>query len=181
MAKFSFHSSNAGSSSSHIYNSSSNGSHVHCRFHRNGEPREGVSPLCSPSDLAQSGFSWSNLSLLIPESCLKESGNLETRRLQTHGSCSLPPSPSSQGEPSDPTQRNIHLPVHPSAEFFSPRKKGHFFNWRSQELVGSLPANHRCCGEGLIPLPPYPASRSITPVLTRLPSSWFPFILASTV
>ncbi|MEQ2285043.1 hypothetical protein AMECASPLE_027842 [Ameca splendens] len=79
------------------------------------------------------------------------------RRLQTHGSCSLPPSPSSQGELSDPTQRSIHLPVHPPSfassrsGVFSPRKKGQFSNWRSQELVGSLPANHRCCGEGLIP------------------------------
>ncbi|MED6275190.1 hypothetical protein CHARACLAT_023976 [Characodon lateralis] len=88
------------------------------------------------------------------------------------------------GEPLDPTQRNIHLPVHPPlfassrSGVFSPRKKGQLSNWRSQELFGSLPANYR---EGLIPLPPYPASHSITPVLTRLPSSWFLFILASTV
>ncbi|MED6243776.1 hypothetical protein ATANTOWER_026722 [Ataeniobius toweri] len=86
---------------------------------------------CS-TDLAQSGLSWSNPRLLIPEPCLKESGNPETRRLQTHGSCSLPPSPSSQGEPSNPTQRSIHLPVHPPSfassrnRVFSPRKKGQF-------------------------------------------------------
>ncbi|MEQ2238008.1 hypothetical protein ILYODFUR_028946 [Ilyodon furcidens] len=79
---------------------------------------------CS-TDLAQSGFSWSNLCLLIPESCLKENGNPETRRLQTHGSRSLPPSPSSQGEPSDPTQRNIHLPVHPPS--FASSCSGVFF------------------------------------------------------
>ncbi|MED6285520.1 hypothetical protein CHARACLAT_030145, partial [Characodon lateralis] len=95
-----------------------------------GEPREGVSPLCSPSDLDQSGFSWSNLRLLIPELCLKESGNPEMRRLQTHGSCSLPPSPSSQGEPSDPTQRRItclstlHCSPQVAAEFFPHGRKG---------------------------------------------------------
>ncbi|MED6233392.1 hypothetical protein ATANTOWER_011163 [Ataeniobius toweri] len=45
----------------------------------------------------------------------------------------------------------LHRSPQVSAEFFSPRKKGQRSNWRSQELVGSLPANHRCCGEGLIP------------------------------
>ncbi|MEQ2291282.1 hypothetical protein AMECASPLE_011853 [Ameca splendens] len=87
----------------------------------------------SSTDPAQSGFSWSNLRLLVPESCLKKSGNPETRRLQAHGSCSLPPSPSSQGELSDPTLRSIHLPVHPPSfdscrsGVFSPQKKGQFF------------------------------------------------------
>ncbi|MEQ2313728.1 hypothetical protein AMECASPLE_005024 [Ameca splendens] len=86
---------------------------------------------CS-TDPVQLGF-WMNLRLLVPESCLKESGNPETRCFQTHGSCSLPPSPSSQGEPSDPTQRSIHLPVHPPSfassrsGVFSPQKKGQFF------------------------------------------------------
>ncbi|MEQ2271255.1 hypothetical protein XENORESO_001696, partial [Xenotaenia resolanae] len=65
-----------------------------------------------------------------------------------------------------PNSEEDHLPVHPPSfassrsGVFSPRKKGQFSNWRSQELVGSLPANHRRCGEGLIPLPPYPASHS---------------------
>ncbi|MEQ2223679.1 hypothetical protein ILYODFUR_039085 [Ilyodon furcidens] len=93
---------------------------------------------CS-TDLAQSGFSWSNLRLLIPESCLKESGNPETRRLQTHGSCSLPPSPFSQGEPSDPTQRNIHLPVHPPS-FASSRSRVFFPHGRKDS---SLTEDHR--------------------------------------
>ncbi|MEQ2226489.1 hypothetical protein ILYODFUR_027986 [Ilyodon furcidens] len=53
----------------------------------------------------------------------------------------------------------LHRSPQVSAEFFSPRKKGQLSNWRSQELVSSLPANHRRCGEGLIPLPPYPASQ----------------------
>ncbi|KAK5599042.1 hypothetical protein CRENBAI_026656 [Crenichthys baileyi] len=47
---------------------------------------------------------------------------------------------------------NIHLPVHTPSFAFSPRKKGQFFsNWRSQVPAGSLPANHRRCGEGLYP------------------------------
>ncbi|KAK5610657.1 hypothetical protein CRENBAI_001851 [Crenichthys baileyi] len=80
--------------------------------------------------LPSRGFSWSYLRLPFSELCLKESGNPETQRLQTHGSCSLPPSPASQGEPSDPTQRSIHLPVHPPtlassrSGVFSPRKRG---------------------------------------------------------
>ncbi|MEQ2282304.1 hypothetical protein AMECASPLE_039125 [Ameca splendens] len=126
---------------------------------------------CS-TDLAQLGFSWSNLCLLIPEPCLKESGNPET------------PSDTwflllSQGEPSDPTQRSIHLPVHPPSftssrsGVFSPRKKGQFSNWRSQELAGSLPANQRRCGEGLSPLPPYPASHSVSPSNKSLTARFF--------
>ncbi|MEQ2163726.1 hypothetical protein GOODEAATRI_033259, partial [Goodea atripinnis] len=106
---------------------------------KEGEPREGVSPLCSPSDLAQSGFSWSNLCLLIPESCLKESRNPETRLLQTHGSCSLPPSPSSQGELSGPLRRiftclsTLHRSPQVAAEFFFPRGR----------MDSSLTGDHR--------------------------------------
>ncbi|MEQ2293552.1 hypothetical protein AMECASPLE_034727 [Ameca splendens] len=143
-------------------------------------PRKLIVLLFSPVlQILPMGFSWSNLHLLIPELCLKESGNPETRRLQTHGSCSLPPNPSSQGEPLDPTQRSIHLPVRrPSfassrSGVFFPRKKGQLSNWRSQELVSSLPANHRRCGEGHIPLPPYPASHSVSPSNKSLTARFF--------
>ncbi|KAK5598697.1 hypothetical protein CRENBAI_006011 [Crenichthys baileyi] len=48
------------------------------------------------------------------------------------------------------------------------------------QLAHCLPTTE-AVGKDFIPLPPYPASHSITPELTRLPSSWFSFILASTV
>ncbi|KAK5616597.1 hypothetical protein CRENBAI_005218 [Crenichthys baileyi] len=109
-------------------------------------------------------------------------------RFLTHGLCSLLPSPSSQEELSDSTQRSIHLPVHPPSftssrsGVFSPRKKGQFFltGDHRYQRAHCLPTTD-VVGEGLIPLPPYPASHSITSELTRLPSSWFSFILASTV
>ncbi|XP_047234704.1 uncharacterized protein LOC124876180 [Girardinichthys multiradiatus] len=45
----------------------------------------------------------------------------------------------------------LHCSPQVTAEIFPSRRKDSFSNWRSQELVGSLPANRRCCGEGLIP------------------------------
>ncbi|MED6241289.1 hypothetical protein ATANTOWER_007009 [Ataeniobius toweri] len=58
----------------------------------------------------------------------------------------------------------LHCSPQVAAEFFPCRRKDSFSNWRSQELVGSLPANHRHCGEGLIPptsLPSLSLTKSI--------------------
>ncbi|MED6276208.1 hypothetical protein CHARACLAT_000903 [Characodon lateralis] len=48
-------------------------------------------------------------------------------------------------------QSTLHRSPQVAAEFFPRRRKDSFSNCRLQELVGSLPANHRRCGEGLIP------------------------------
>ncbi|KAK5623148.1 hypothetical protein CRENBAI_018914 [Crenichthys baileyi] len=114
--------------------------------------------------------------------CLRRVETQKRDASLTHGPCSLPPNPSSQDEPSDSTQGNIHLPVHPPSFAFSPRKKGQFFLTEDHryQLAQCLPTTD-AVGKDFIPLPPYPAAHSITPKLTRLPSSWFSFILASTV
>ncbi|KAK5599245.1 hypothetical protein CRENBAI_023952 [Crenichthys baileyi] len=118
---------------------------------------------------AQSGFSWSNLRLLIPESRFFKvpAHYLQTRPLKKNRRTQL---------------GNIHLPVQPPSFAFSPRKKGQFFltGDHRYQLAHCLPTTD-AVGKDFFPLPPYPASHSITPELTRLPSSWFSFILASTV
>ncbi|KAK5618891.1 hypothetical protein CRENBAI_008461 [Crenichthys baileyi] len=83
---------------------------------------------------------------------------------------------------------NIHLPIHPpsfasshSGAFPRGRKDSFFLTGDHRyQLAHCLPTTD-AVGKDLIPLPPYPASHSITPELTRLPSSWFSFIPASTM